>query len=86
MAATTQTALVTVSNRFSLIWQDYLKGFAVAVITAVLNVLYQALTVTPLVINWKQVGIVAATTGVGYLIKNFFSNTVTLAQPPPTTK
>src|ERR1700677_244014 len=84
MAATTKTALVTVSNRFSLIWADGLKGLVTAVLTAVLTVIYQALTTTPVVINWGQVGIVGATAGVGYLIKNFFSNTVTLAAPPAT--
>ncbi len=87
MAATTKTAVVIVSNRFSLIWADGLKGLTTAVITAVLTVIYQALTNTPVVFNWKQIAIVGATAGVGYLLKNFFSNTVTLAKssaPGPT--
>lgn len=86
MAATTQTALVTVSNRFSLIWADGLKGLVMTVLGSVLTVIYQALTTTPVNIHWAQVGVVGATAGVGYLIKNFFSNTVTLAAPgTPTT-
>jgi hypothetical protein len=86
MAATTKTALVTVSNRFSLIWADGLKGLVMTVLGSVLTVIYQALTTSPVTFNWPQIGVVGATAGVGYLIKNFFSNTVTLAAPgtPPT--
>lgn len=86
MASTTTTALVTISNRFNLIWNDFLKAAFLAGITAGITALYQAFSTTPLVLNWATIGITSGTAFLGYLVKNFVSNTVTLAAPPPTTK
>ena len=86
MAATTTTALVTISNRFSLIWNDFLKGAVVAAITAIIAALYTSFSTTPFALHWQAIGIAAGTAFFGYLTKNFFSNTVTLAVPgTPTT-
>lgn len=86
MAATTTTALVTISNRFTLIWNDFLKGAALAAITAIIAALYTSFSTTPFAIHWQAIGITAGTAFFGYLTKNFLSNTVTLAAPgTPTT-
>lgn len=51
---------------------DYVKGFVVAVITAVLNFLLPLLTAhsLPTLTDTAYVGAIA---GVGYLLKNFFT-------------
>ena len=86
MAATTTTALVTISNRFTLIWNDFLKGAVLAAITAIITALYTSFSATPFAIHWDTIGITAGTAFFGYLTKNFLSNTVTLAAPgTPTT-
>lgn len=61
------------SNNMSELWKlaksDYVKGFVVAVLTAVLSVIYQALTDDQVI----EVGLVvntALTAGIAYLLKN----------------
>lgn len=51
---------------------DYLKGLVVAIITAVLNFIYPALTAHALP-TVSDTLYVAAIAGVGYLTKNFFT-------------
>jgi hypothetical protein len=60
------------SDLFKLNLTDVAKGLIVAVLSAVLSALYQALTAQA-VIDPKQLLLVAATACVGYLLKNFFS-------------
>jgi len=62
------------SNIFSLNWRDAAKGLIVAVFSGILGAIYLMLQ-NGGNIDWKQVGLVAVTSVVGYLIKNFFSGT-----------
>jgi hypothetical protein len=53
---------------------EWLKGLYVTVITAVLTAILQMITQVPPSINLKQIGIVAVTTLLAYLIKTITSN------------
>ena len=55
---------------------DFWKGLVMAILTAVINSVYQLLsTATDFKsFNWQFVGVSAATAFVAYIMKNFFSN------------
>lgn len=55
-------------------WLDAGKGIIVAVITAVLTALLQMLTLVPPSIDWKQIGIIAITSMISYLLKQMATN------------
>lgn len=64
------------SPTLSLNLPDWLKGLVMAVISAVLVTVQQTLATGGIsTIDWQVVGGIALTTGVSYLIKNFFSDT-----------
>lgn len=65
-------------NAFSLKAVDFLKGAILAVIVPALMAIQQAILNPPIV--WKPIGILALSTFIGYLIKNFFTNDVPAAQ------
>jgi hypothetical protein len=54
--------------------QDYVKGFVMAVVSALITGVYSALTTVPMHIDFKQIGTVGLTAGLAYLIKNVFTN------------
>jgi len=60
---------------FNLNLKDVIKGVVVAVLSAVLSGLYQALT-AQMVIDPKQLLLVGLTAGLGYLLKNVFTSAV----------
>jgi hypothetical protein len=64
---------VVTSGLFKVDFKDLLKGVAVAATSGVVSALYSALTTVPLSIDFKQMGVVALTAGLGYLLKNFFT-------------
>jgi len=61
---------------FSIQWQDALKGFITAAITAALGIVYNIIGEgrMPVGSEWKSIGITALGAGLAYLVKNFFSN------------
>ena len=61
------------STLFKLDLKDLAKGLVVAVLSAILTGLYQALNAQA-IIDPKQLLLIGATAGVGYLIKNFFTD------------
>ena len=67
------------SNFASLDIRDFLKGLVMAVIVPALLAIQQSLTAGELTINWKALGITAVASFIGYLIKNFFTNSVPAA-------
>ena len=73
---------VTTSKRFTIDWRDAGKGLVMAVIGAGLTALQNSIETGH--INWKAVGTVSLTAGVGYLLKNFFEppKTVVTITPP----
>ncbi len=65
------------SSLFTLSTKDLLKGLVVVVITSALTVLLQAVTDKGLALDledWKLVLQVAVTSGAGYLLKNWLTD------------
>lgn len=62
------------STLFNLNTQDFIKGLVVAVASSVVTILYSTLESGSLSFDWKQIGIVALTSAIGYLMKNLFTN------------
>ena len=61
------------ANLFNLNLRDVIKGLVMTVLAAVLASIYQAVTNNASV-DWNQVLQIAFSTGLGYLIKNFFTD------------
>jgi hypothetical protein len=59
---------------------DFAKGLAVAVISAVLTIVMQSLQAGSFNFDWKNIGIVAATSAGAYLLKNFGTQTQTIVK------
>ena len=64
---------MTNSTFLNLNKHDFLKGLIVAVITAILTVVYNMLQ-NGQSIDWQLVGTTGATAMIGYLLKNLSSN------------
>lgn len=65
------------ANFLQIGWQDILKGFIMAVISAILTGVYTSIsdgTFPPDLEGWKAMGIVALGAGVAYILKNLFTN------------
>lgn len=54
--------------------KDLLKGLILAVITAVLTASLQMLTNVPPAIDFKQIGVVAIISAMGYILKQLSTN------------
>lgn len=61
------------SNKFLLNLWDLSRGMIMAVLSGSLMLVYQALQANA-VIDWRLVGLAGITAGLGYLIKNYFSD------------
>ena len=62
---------------FQLNGRDFLKGLVVTVVSAVLTLVLSLLNSNGLefsMAEWQQVGVVALTAGLSYLLKNFASD------------
>lgn len=62
------------SKKYSLNWHDALKGFITASLTSVLFFAQESLDSGSMTFDWKKLGIAFISGGVGYLIKNFFTD------------
>lgn len=62
------------SDFLKLNWSDFSKGIIVAILTAVLTYIANALQVSGLNLDWQQVLSVAIIAGIGYLSKQFLSD------------
>lgn len=63
------------SKKYSLNWHDALKGFITASLTSVLFFVQDALDSGTFELHWRKLAIAFVSGGVGYLIKNFFTDT-----------
>ncbi len=61
------------SKQYSLKLNDFLKGLLMAVGTPVIAVLISSLNSGSLKFDWKAIGIVALSSALMYLSKNFFT-------------
>lgn len=64
------------STFMKLNWNDFLKGFKVAILTPVLPIIQQSIANGELTFNWHLIALAAAGGFVAYLTKNFFTNDV----------
>ena len=65
------------SNFLTLNWADLGKGFLVAVLGALLTGIYQALQAATIAFTWvfwQPIVLTAAMAGIGYILKNFLTN------------
>lgn len=58
----------------SLNLQDFVKGLLLAVLTSVITIVYTSLQAGSLSFDWKAIGTTALTTAIGYILKNFLTN------------
>jgi len=61
------------SNLFKLDIKDAVKGLVVAVLASVLIAIYGAVT-NNMAINWNDVLKIAISSGLGYVVKNYFTD------------
>ena len=62
------------SSLFTLGTKDFIKGLILAVLTAVITVLYNTVQAGTLVIDWKSVSIAALSAALAYFTKNLLTN------------
>lgn len=62
------------STFLSLNTKDFIKGLLVAVLSAVVTILYNTIQTGSLDFDWKQIGVMALTSALAYIMKNLFSN------------
>lgn len=62
------------SGLLELNYKDWLKGLFVSIVSAVLTAVMQMLTLVPPMIDFKQIGIVALTTVIAYIVKQLATN------------
>jgi hypothetical protein len=62
------------STIFTLNTNDFLKGLIMAVLSSVITIVYQTVEMGSLVFDWKAIGTMALTSGLGYIIKNLLTN------------
>jgi hypothetical protein len=54
--------------------KDFIKGLLVAVLSAVITIVYNTIQNGSLTFDWKTIGMTALTSAVAYIMKNLFSN------------
>mgnify|MGYP003342591999 CR=1 FL=1 len=62
------------SSFLTLNGKDFFKGLFVAVITAVITIMYSTIEAGSLVFDWKAIGTSALTAGLAYIMKNLVTN------------
>lgn len=66
------------SKQFTLQTRDAIKGLVIAVITAVITVVYTSLEAGNLNFDWKAIGTTALTAALAYIMKNWLEPTKTI--------
>jgi len=66
--------MIEKSKIFGVNVRDILYGTIIAALGAILTALYQMLTTTPIIFDWRGILLAGLTAGISYIIKNFFSN------------
>jgi hypothetical protein len=62
------------SSIFTLDNKDFIKGLLVAVLSAVITILYNTIESGSLTFDWKAIGTMALTSALGYILKNLLTN------------
>ena len=69
------------SNLFNLNLLDLAKGFVIAVIGGALTAIQNVIGAGSFNLKWQQIGAVALTAGIAYLLKNFFTPAQIIVKP-----
>lgn len=62
------------SSLLTLDSKDFIKGFLVSVITAIVTVVYNTIQTGTLAFDWKAIAIAALSAGLAYITKNLLTN------------
>ncbi len=62
------------SSLFTLNSKDWIKGLVVAVLTAVITVVYSTIQTGALVLDWKAISIAGISAALAYITKNLLTN------------
>lgn len=62
------------SSFFTLNTRDFVKGLFIAVITAVITVVYTTIQTGTLTFDWKVISTTALSAALAYIMKNLFTN------------
>lgn len=54
--------------------KDFLKGLVLAVLTAVITIVYTSIEAGNLAFDWKAIGMTALSSALAYIMKNLFTN------------
>lgn len=54
--------------------KDFIKGLLVAVLSAVVTIVYNTIQTGSLEFDWKAIGVTALTSAIAYIMKNLFTN------------
>lgn len=78
--STVQSVQAVVSKKFTLVWNDFLKAFLLAIVSPVIPIVMQSVSADKWVFDWTTIWHTAVAAGVAYLAKNFFSTTATVVK------
>ena len=76
--ATTKT-----NQQYSINWSDLARGLLIAVLTAVFTTVLDQIQTLGLTLDWKEIGVIALTAGISYVLKNFLTPTEIVVVNPP---
>ena len=54
--------------------KDFIKGLIVAVLSAVITIVYNTVQTGSLTFDWKAIGLTALSSAIAYIMKNLFTN------------
>jgi len=83
MADNSQVTTTSTSKQFTINLSDFWKGLLMAVLVPIITIVTQSLDMGSLTFDWKAIGISALSGLLAYLVKNFFSPSITKITPPP---
>lgn len=62
------------SSLFTLNSRDWIKGLVIAVLTAIITVVYNTIQTGALVLDWKAISIAGISAALAYITKNLLTN------------
>jgi len=62
------------SSLFTLNSKDWTKGLVIAILTAIITVVYNTIQTGALVLDWKAISIAAISAALAYITKNLLTN------------
>lgn len=62
------------SSLFTLNSKDWIKGLVIAVLTAVITVVYSTIQAGTLMLDWKAISIAGISAALAYITKNLLTN------------